>query len=120
MQGLRRLVVSRTNITSIPAELCDLEALLEMNLGRNVSMEGSLAQNFSKLKFASSFVFVQDVDGRHANMDGGMEFLQGFGSDKCCTCAHNRARNQNVVMKLQQNVRDIILSKVIFIVEAFS
>lgn len=50
MQGLRRLVVSRTNITSIPPELCDLKALLEMNLGRNGSMEGSLAQNFYKLK----------------------------------------------------------------------
>ena len=78
MQGLRRLVVARTNIANVPAELCDLEALLEMTLGRNGSMEGSLAQNFSKLKSLRVLCLYKTPMVDTPNMDGWDEVSSRF------------------------------------------
>ena len=70
LQGLRRLVVSKTDITSVPPKLCDLAALLEMRLDGNKLMKGSFAQGFSKLESLQRCSFYKTFLVDVGSMDG--------------------------------------------------
>ena len=70
LQSLRRLVVSKTDITSAPPELCDLAGLLEMRLDGNKLMKGSFAQGFSKLQSLQRCSFYKTFLVDVGSMDG--------------------------------------------------
>ena len=70
LQSLRCLVVSKTDITSVPPELCDLAALFKMELDYNTLMKGSFAQGFSKLESLTEFSLYKTPLVDVGSMDG--------------------------------------------------